>query len=278
MEKADKMSLLFKKPLPELESYIHGYCSMKLTKENIANNYQTGSFRVPNSRIRMAFHFSESIPHIEIRGKKEYQAKYHVRGFQTSALTFKTNNHLDVFSIELTPYGFREMFSIPCSELTIVPISMEEIIGEDYGMLTEELTKRISFNDRVNFMNLYFLSRAKFDHQIKKAKMIQNYLLEFKAIPNVKLLAKEIFITERTLRRFFKDQFGMSPKRYLKLLRFEKAIKAFSSEKKDAILYNIALDFGYYDHAHFANEFKLFMSMTPRDYQENILNKGVMVN
>ena len=271
------MSLLSKKPLPELESYIYSYYSLKLSKEVITKNFQTGSFRLPNSRIRIAFHFSESIPHIDIRGKKEYQAKNHVRGFQTSALTFNTNNNIDVFSIELTPFGFRELFRIPCSELAILPISMEEIIGKDYGMLIEELTKISSFNDRVNFMNLYFLSRAKFDSPIKKAKMIQNHLLEFKSIPNVKLLTKEIFITERTMRRFFKDQFGMSPKQYLKLLRFEKAIKAISSEK-ETILNNIALDFGYYDHAHFTNEFKLFMNMTPSDYQNNILNKGVMVN
>lgn len=271
------MSLLSKKPLPELECHIHSYYSLKLSKESIVNRFQTGSFRLPNSRIRMVFHFSESIAHIDIRGKKEYQTKYNVRGFQTSALTFKATNDIDVFGVELTPYGFREMSGIPCSELTIVPISMEEIIGEDYGMLIEELTKRSSFSDRVNFMNLYFLSRSKFDRKMKKAKMIQDYLLKSKSIPNVELLAREIFITERTMRRFFKDQFGMSPKQYLKLLRFEKAIKTFSSEK-ETNLFNVALDFGYYDHAHFTNEFKLFMGMTPRDYQKNILNKGIRIN
>jgi len=154
---------------------------------------------------------------------------------------------------------------------------MEELLEKDYQMLWEELVKRKTFIDRVNFMNAYFLTKIKDDMPIKKAYVIHRHILESKSFSNVFNLANEFFLTERTLRRFFNEYFGMSPKQYLKLVRFEKATKNLFNFGKTN-LNDLALDFGYYDLAHFSNDFKFYMKMAPSEFQNKVLKRGIVVN
>ena len=58
---------------------------------------------------------------------------------------------------------------------------------------------------------------------------------------------------------------GLTPKGFLKIIRFQKAIKEIAASKK-ADWTGIAYDSGYYDQAHFINDFKAFSGYTPEQY------------
>jgi AraC-like DNA-binding protein len=58
---------------------------------------------------------------------------------------------------------------------------------------------------------------------------------------------------------------GVSPKQYLKIMRFQKAISAI--ENNVSIQWSqIALESGYFDQAHFIHDFKHFSGFTPNEY------------
>lgn len=271
------MGILIIQPPSVLESYVRRYISTNISKENRARLFPHGNFRLPNPAIRMAFHFSDKIPWLTINGKVEGQPRQHIRGYQTSPIVFNTNENLNTFTVEFTPFGFYRIFGLPCSDLELIPLPIDEVIGQDYRVIIEELARRDSFNDRVNFMNSYFIGKISEDPQMKKAFEIHKFLIGSDSLPSVKTLANEVFITERTMRRFFNEYFGMPPKQYLKLLRFEKTINALLRNREKNI-FEVVIGFGYHDHPHFLNDFKFFMNMTPRDFQTNILKKRVVVN
>ncbi len=270
------MSLLTQKPPPQLASYVHRYVSLNLSAESTLK-IPNGSYRLPNSIIRMAFHFSETIPSVKINDNTVSQAKYHIRGYQFSPITFQTNAKLDVFSIEFTPFGFYNMFGISCSELEIVPIPLASILNKEYDMLVDELSLAKSFTERVDFMNSYFLRKTNPIIEVQKALQIERYISETEFIPTVKVLASKAFTTERTMRRYFKNYFGLSPKSYLRLKRFEQAVQSISKYNTDRFL-EIAADFGYYDHAHLTNDFKFYMGVSPKKFQDNILKKQIRID
>jgi AraC-like DNA-binding protein len=87
-------------------------------------------------------------------------------------------------------------------------------------------------------------------------------------------LSEQIGYSQKHFISLFKDQVGVSPKQYLKIMRFQKAIRAI--EKDELIRWSyIALESGYYDQAHFINDFKLFSGFTPNEYikrRTDILN------
>jgi AraC-like DNA-binding protein len=62
----------------------------------------------------------------------------------------------------------------------------------------------------------------------------------------------------------FRDRVGVSPKRFARIVRFNRALDAIANGR--ATLGEIALAAGYYDQAHFTTEFRAHAGLTPSDY------------
>ncbi|TWV97499.1 helix-turn-helix domain-containing protein [Chitinophaga pinensis] len=65
-------------------------------------------------------------------------------------------------------------------------------------------------------------------------------------------------ITTRQLERNFQRHIGVSPKEFTNIVRFRCALSQIKHNKQEGSLLSIALDCGYYDHAHLTNEIKRY--------------------
>jgi AraC-like DNA-binding protein len=85
--------------------------------------------------------------------------------------------------------------------------------------------------------------------------------------PNARVeeIANLNHIASRTLQRLFRRYVGVSPKWVLKRLRIHQAIEQISSQPPDDWT-ELALDLGYYDHAHFVRDFRLIVGQAPSRY------------
>jgi transcriptional regulator GlxA family with amidase domain len=79
----------------------------------------------------------------------------------------------------------------------------------------------------------------------------------------VSTVAAELGLSERHLRRLFREAVGVSPKEFAKLVRFDRAISA-AHEDVRANWASIAAATGYYDQAHLIGEFQSISGVTPR--------------
>jgi AraC-like DNA-binding protein len=81
-------------------------------------------------------------------------------------------------------------------------------------------------------------------------------------------LARRFRISDRQFRRRFEAAVGLGPKRFARLVRFQ---RVFDQERAhDARAWSrVALDCGYYDQAHFNRDFRAFSGVRPRDIVED---------
>ena len=79
---------------------------------------------------------------------------------------------------------------------------------------------------------------------------------------NVTAVAADLGVSERHLRRIFRDTVGLSPKSFAKLTRFHRALHA-ARTSAHANWTNIAAAVGYYDQAHLITEFRAIAGVTP---------------
>jgi AraC-like DNA-binding protein len=80
---------------------------------------------------------------------------------------------------------------------------------------------------------------------------------------SVNAVADDLGVSERHLRRVFREAFGLSPKAYAMLTRFHRALGA-AREEGHAGWASIAAATGYYDQAHLIAEFRAIAGVTPR--------------
>ena len=80
---------------------------------------------------------------------------------------------------------------------------------------------------------------------------------------SVNAVAVDLGVSERHLRRVFRETIGVSPKAFAKLTRFRRALSA-ARESADVSWANIAAAAGYYDQAHLIAEFRTIAGATPR--------------
>lgn len=80
---------------------------------------------------------------------------------------------------------------------------------------------------------------------------------------SVTAVAAKLGVSERHLRRVFRETLGLGPKTYAKLARFHRALRAAQDDTR-ATWASIAVAAGYYDQAHLNAEFRTIAGATPR--------------
>jgi AraC-like DNA-binding protein len=79
----------------------------------------------------------------------------------------------------------------------------------------------------------------------------------------VNTVASDLGVSERHLRRVFRETLGVSPKEFARLERFHRALREARNGGR-ASWANIAVEAGYYDQAHLIAEFRAISGVTPR--------------
>ncbi len=83
---------------------------------------------------------------------------------------------------------------------------------------------------------------------------------------SVEALAREAHVSNRTLERIFKENVGIPPKEFLRIVRFQEVLKRLrQAGVSEESLLRIAFEMGYYDHAHLTNEFKKYAGILPSE-------------
>ena len=85
----------------------------------------------------------------------------------------------------------------------------------------------------------------------------------------VSTVAIDLGVSERHLRRVFRETFGVGPKEFAKLERFHRALRA-ARNGDPASWASIAATAGYYDQAHLIAEFRAISGVTPRAFLDEL--------
>ena len=78
-------------------------------------------------------------------------------------------------------------------------------------------------------------------------------------------LAFDAGMSARQLRRLFLEQIGLTPKHLSRVIRFRESVSMLGKTQRGDLT-QVALDCGYYDQAHFINEFRELSGYRPAEF------------
>ena len=164
------------------------------------------------------------------------------------------------FGIRLKPGAFHQLTGIPASSIIddFIPLAKIDV------KFDEEAFFQLSFEEAKLFLMNY-------KEELCRHKIPDQYTTLFDDLAddpptNTGKLYDRVGLSSRQCQRVFAKHYGFSPKMVLTILRFQKCLDLLINAE---IRTNDMIgELDYYDQAHFTNDFKRALGLTPRELVE----------
>ncbi|WP_103070283.1 helix-turn-helix domain-containing protein [Aquimarina sediminis] len=170
-------------------------------------------------------------------------------------------------SVRFRSGAFRHFSPVPYTDLNNQFASVEDIWGDEGRSLLDILSDCQSTEGKIRIIEKFLFKCLCRYHDKRNEKwdsIINSLYQEYNTI-SLKEFADITNLSYRQFERNFKTQFGITPKKFQRITRFQATIKKILLNKEDEYL-STALENGYYDQSHFINEFQVFVGMKPTQY------------
>jgi AraC-like DNA-binding protein len=188
-----------------------------------------------------------------------------VVGMQTRAYAqLRLQGAFQSFVIVFHPVGMQRLFPVALRELTGHDYDSRLVLGKPISELDERLADCRSFQERVKTADAFLTRRIPDRLTRDRIALAADCVVLNDGRVRIPDLASSIGISQRQFEREFDARFGMRPKLFARIVRFQAALdrKARSNTKSWT---DVAHEFGYYDQMHLIHDFREFTAGTPTD-------------
>jgi AraC-like DNA-binding protein len=182
-------------------------------------------------------------------------------GVMTGAQKFELAAGQVGFGVRFRPGMSQTFLPVPAVDTTDKRIGLSEIWGGDARRLTEQISEEQSVPDCIRLIE----ERLPNPTEITVVQRLCTSIVDQAGQVRIDDLAFQAGFSPRQLRRLFLEQVGLSPKHLCRIIRFRSSLPRLT-EAGRAGWVQVALDSGYYDQAHFINEFRQFSGYTPGEF------------
>lgn len=176
------------------------------------------------------------------------------------------SDSLDIFSIYFQPEAVNLFFDLPLGQFFNRGVALSQLNTKFVYGLQERLCNTESFDERVNVTENFLieiLNKTSESIDFRRMQHIVHLTSRSKGIISIDKLIEESCLGRKQFERKFINQLGISPKQYLKIIRFQSSLYEYSicpTKRLTELAYNN----GYYDQSHFINDIKAFTGESPK--------------
>lgn len=189
-----------------------------------------------------------------------------IAGARSAYMVADTASMVTTFGIQFAPGGAFPFLPMPASELNDQCVSLEDVFGWSARSLRECLLECATPQQKFAVAEQWLLAQTA--RPLKRHPAVAYAVHHF--VPGALTqplsdVLNRIGYSQRHFNQLFADEVGLTPKRFLRVRRFQRVINSISSEcSVDWV--DLALRCGYYDQSHFTHDFRGFCGLTPAAY------------
>jgi AraC-like DNA-binding protein len=227
---------------------------------------------LPDGNAEFIIELTDNAKHIyDNETLTELQSFRHawVSGVRTQPITIPSGRDSRMLIVAFKKGKAHPFYDFPMSELANLVVDADIVFGKKLHELREQLLNTPSIPQMFLLVEHFLLQQAGDSlHANTPSKCIEYAVSKIVNQPNIvgfQQVSRQIGYSQKHFIDLFKKQVGVPPKQFLKLMRFQKAIQEIENNKSIQWI-NIATESGFYDQAHFINDFKDFSGFTPSEY------------
>lgn len=175
----------------------------------------------------------------------------------------------ELFGVRFHPAMSHGLLRVPLGSLTDQVVELESLWGQEARALEQRLAEATTREERIALIATALQPPADDGAPVQRAAL---WVVENRGEASADELARHAGLSARQFRRLCIEQTGVGPKMLCRIVRFRAAASDAANKSTDWA--DFALDHGYYDQAHFINEFREFSGLTPAEYVAVFYNTG----
>jgi AraC-like DNA-binding protein len=189
-----------------------------------------------------------------------------IAGQITRPVNLTFSGMLQCFCVKLMPYSLRALFRVNSSSLTDTTTDLEEVDPGLNQYLFHKLSDAGNDHERVRIIETTLRKMLRLNGE-SVSSLTSSVLKHCLSVSNPSFsdIIAGSGVSRRTLERNIKQDIGLTPKKFIKIIRFNRAFSMLQ-ERPGINLQDIAYLNGYYDLSHFINEFREYSGCSPTKY------------
>ncbi len=185
-----------------------------------------------------------------------------------------TSDMADLVGIVFQPAGLPAFVRDRADLFSNRGVNLEDVWGAPARDLRDRLRELSEPTDRLQCLEHYLSHR--FGARLLQPRPMHHCAIDYAvrrfahapSVTTVRDVALGTGWSERRFSQIFREQVGLSPKVWCRVRRFQRAVKELHAGV-DVPWSQLALDCGFYDQSHFANEFRAFSGVDVTTYSAN---------
>ena len=214
-------------------------------------------------------HCSETLPFPCVNIVAE-PGKTLVHGVISGRYTTRLAGVGNAFGMTFRPGGFRGILGAPLHTIVDAALDPGALFGGKGAALAAGLAASEDADARIACAERFLRAHAPApDPNAELVNAIVAAAMAERALRRVSDLAAYCGCSQRTLQRLFREYIGLGPKWMVQRFRLQQAAELLA--RTDAPPWPVlAAELGYFDQAHFINEFKAVLGRTPSAYVQSL--------
>jgi AraC-like DNA-binding protein len=176
-----------------------------------------------------------------------------------------------LIGVSFKPGGFAAFAGDAVDHFSNLSIPLDAAWGAASPALRSRLRETDDIRTRFRVIEAFLLERlaaCATPRSAARRQLVGFALSSFGRVPalsTVRQVARSTGLSERRFSQIFREEIGHSPKVWCRIQRFQRAVRLLHSGA-DVPWAELALDCGFYDQSHFANEFRAFSGVDATTY------------
>lgn len=251
-------------PNPSLNSWISYYWVLKEDDSSPVSP----ELMIPDGHAEIIFNLNnEPYNRTNLDLKTQQLSESYIIGSKLLSVYASRQGRIDMVGIKLNPEALNHLFRESSKKFTDLPVEFSAFGNGDLTRLQQKLMEAESSNVVKGMLDTYFLAHLSNINPNSLLNHCQYLIIKNKGNVSVNDLSKQVNVSVRTLRRYFLEHIGLSPKAYARVIRFK---LLYNSLRNMNLEYTSEFwNYGFYDQNHFIKEFKFFTQSTPTSFLKN---------
>ncbi len=173
-----------------------------------------------------------------------------------------TSDMEEIAGFIIRPGGFARLFRERADLFFEKSVALEDVWCDPMRM--ERLREAVTPMEKLRTLEMQLIGLVR--DGVRRSDLVDHAIHAFRQ-PGMSVAesARSAGVSERRLSQVFREEVGVSPKTWCRIRRFQAALRALH-QGVDLPWADLALDCGYYDQSHFANDFRGFSGIDPTTY------------